>query len=239
MWWQVASLVAVAGLAVAGLTRTRLAREPEREGPEDPGVVKGYDQLSRGLVMNVERYLTLRALKKLGPAGTLLDVGCGPGYLAGRISRRFPRVRVIGMDINRDMLCRALSNFPDRSIDFCRGDAQALPFPDNAIDFIITTGAFHHWPDGRRSLQEFHRVLIPGGQLLILDLRRDMRRIMYWTVKLLQAFMPADIKRVNGAVGSVWSSYTPEEMRTLMGQSPFSAWRLDIAPGWMYTRGRK
>jgi len=189
--------------------------------------------------MKAERYLALRALKKLRPAGTLVDVGCGPGYLVGSINRRFPDARIIGMDISRDMLCMAISNFPDGSIAFCRGDAQALPFPDDGIDFIISTGAFHHWPNGLRSLQEFHRVLSPGGQLLILDLRRDMRRMFYWTVKLIQAFMPGDIKRVNGAVGSVWSSYTPAEMSKLMAESPFSLWRLDPALGWMFTWGQK
>lgn len=190
--------------------------------------------------MKAERYLALRALKKLHPRGTLIDVGCGPGYLVNSLGHKYPDLQIIGVDINRDMLRHAIINFPSRNnVRFCRGDAQALPFPDGEVDVIVSTGAFHHWESGPMALQEFHRVLKPGGRFLILDLRRDVRRAVLWTVKLVQMFMPGDIKRVNGAVGSVWSSYTAAEMSVLLEQSPFPVWRIDPHLGWMFVRGRK
>jgi ubiquinone/menaquinone biosynthesis C-methylase UbiE len=240
MIWLITILLAVLVLlVVAGFRKMHIPREPQREGPEDAQVVEGYNRFSRWPVMMAERYLVLRVMKPLGPAGTLVDVGCGPGYLANSIRRGFPHLRIICMDISRDMLHRAGRNFPGKNIEFLSGDAQAMPFADGAIDFIVSTGAFHHWESGLGALREFHRVLKPGGQLLVFDLRRDMRHIFYWLTKLLQAFMPADIKRVNGAVGSVWASYTVEEMESLLHKSPFAVWRLYPAPGWMIIKGRK
>lgn len=240
MAWLILFLVAVVTLIVAGSRRMRIPREPQREGPEDARVVKGYDRLCGWPIMKAERYLALRALRKLHPMGKLIDIGCGPGYLVNRLSRMFPDLQIIGIDINQDMLHQAVSNFPSiGNVQFREGDAQALPFPDEEVDVIVSTGAFHHWDNGPRSLREFHRVLKPGGQFLILDLRRDARWLFYWLVKMAQVFMPADIKRVNGAVGSVWSSYTVGEMGKLLKESPFSVWRLKPALGWMFIYGTK
>jgi len=216
-------------------------RARQREGPEDAGVVAAYDRVSRGIILRVERWLALRALGELRPSGRLVDVGSGPGYLAAAISRRYPALRVTGVDINRDMLTLARKNFPPRpgGPDFLVGDALCLPLAAETADIIISTGAFHHWMDGPGSLGEFHRVLAPGGRLLILDVRRDIRRYFYLAVRLAQMLMPSDIRRVNGAAGSIWASYTPLEMAALMSRSPFRDWRIMARPVWMMVRGKK
>ncbi len=56
---------------------------------------------------------------------------------------------------------------------FLLGDAQKLPFNDNTVDFLVTSLSVHHWADAFIGISEIHRVLKPGGQLLIFDLRRD------------------------------------------------------------------
>jgi len=227
-------------LILFGAGKVKLAREPDREGTEDQGVVEAYDRLSHSLIMIVERRLALGEISHLNPKGILVDAGCGPGYIVHAVANQFPGLRVIGLDINRDMLEKAVANFQDQhKIQFVKGDVQLMPFPDNEIDFVLSTGAFHHWREGSRALQEFHRVLKPGGQFIVLDLRRDMRRWLFWAVRLIQLFMPPDIKRVNGAVGSVWSSYTIPEMKLLLKNSPLSQWQVKPQPGWMFITGKK
>jgi len=235
MVWLV-FLVLIPVLAIAGYPRMKIPREPQREGPQ---AVSGYDRVSRGLILSTGRYLTLRFLKRLHPQGTLIDVGAGPGYLANSISHKFPYLRVISLDINEAMLRQAAKNFPHLRFELCRGDAQALPFSDGTVDFIVSTAAFHHWEDPAQVLNEFHRVLKPGGQFLILDMRRDARRFYYWLIKLMQRFMPQDIKRSNGAVGSFWASYTVAEMDKLLLKSTFSVWKTRPQSGWMFVWGQK
>jgi ubiquinone/menaquinone biosynthesis C-methylase UbiE len=239
-WFLLALAMLILGVIIAGYPKMKTDREPQREGPQDPHVVKAYNRLSRWPIHRAERHIALKFLKKLHPEGILIDVGCGPGYLVDSISHQFPQLRVIGIDINQDMLAQARHNFPaSERAWFRHGDAQALPCSNEEVDFVISTGAFHHWGNAARSLREFHRVLKPGGQLLILDLRRDARRWFYWLANLVQLTMPRDIQRVNGAVGSVWSSYTPAEMEGLFSQSPFNGGKIRPQLGWMFVWARK
>ena len=49
-------------------------------------------------------------------------------------------------------------------------DAEALPFPDNDFDVVISNGVFNLTPDKAKALSEAHRVLKPGGRLLLADM---------------------------------------------------------------------
>lgn len=240
MVWVIAGSLALVGLALC-LRRLNIPRQRQREGPEDPQVVTAYDRVSRGIILRIARRLALKRLRALHPSGVLLDVGCGPGYLAQAISHELPGLRVIGVDVNDDMLDIAAKNFPGSPgrLEFSKGDAMALPFPDGYADFIVSTGALHHWTDGARPLDEFYRVLKPGGEFLIQDLRRDSRVWFYALARLAQVFMPADIRRVNGAVGSIWASYMPREMTGMLTLSQFRKWEVTPGPGWMFIHGQK
>ena len=57
--------------------------------------------------------------------------------------------------------------------DFRIGNAAAMPFADNSFDFIVCRAAFKNFQEPARALGEMHRVLKPGGQALIIDMRRD------------------------------------------------------------------
>lgn len=56
------------------------------------------------------------------------------------------------------------------------GDVAGLPLPDGALDWAVSSLSLHHWSDPDRALGEICRVLKPGGQMLLFDLRRDPRR---------------------------------------------------------------
>jgi ubiquinone/menaquinone biosynthesis C-methylase UbiE len=59
-------------------------------------------------------------------------------------------------------------------VDFKLGNAAAMPLPDNAFDFLICRAAFKNFAEPLQALREMRRVLKPGGQALIIDLRRDV-----------------------------------------------------------------
>jgi ubiquinone/menaquinone biosynthesis C-methylase UbiE len=95
----------------------------------------------------------------------VLDVGCGTGQLAARLRVELPETAVVGCDFSRGMLRRARGR--SRDVGWVQGDAQRLPFPDRHFDALVSTEAFHWFPDGAAALAEFHRVLAPGGRLLL------------------------------------------------------------------------
>jgi ubiquinone/menaquinone biosynthesis C-methylase UbiE len=232
----------LAGLAAA-FTRMRLPRSPEKEGEQDTEAVGAYSLASNSLPFKVVRYLMIREVKRCRPEGTLLDAGCGPGQLARLIGRKFPHLEVAGLDLNSDMVAVASKNGagpPARNVDFYLGDVLFLPCRDGCLDLVVSTLSLHHWQDPARGLEEILRALKPGGSLLLMDLRRDCRRWFYYTLALIQRFaVSAPIRRTNGAVGSMCSSYTPDELARLLHAARFDGISISLAPGWMLARARK
>jgi SAM-dependent methyltransferase len=94
-------------------------------------------------------------------AGTeLLDVACGPGYLAGAAAKR--GANAIGTDFAPAMLSEAKKNFP--RAEFRQGDAEALQFESGAFDAVVCGFGLGHLPEADKALLEAFRVLRPGGR---------------------------------------------------------------------------
>jgi ubiquinone/menaquinone biosynthesis C-methylase UbiE len=94
----------------------------------------------------------------------VLDLGCGTGLLARRITETFRRASVVGCDFSAGMLRRAARC---RAAHWVQGDAGRLPFTDGAFDAVVSTEAFHWFPDPAAALAEIFRVIKPGGRLLL------------------------------------------------------------------------
>jgi ubiquinone/menaquinone biosynthesis C-methylase UbiE len=104
----------------------------------------------------------------------ILDVGCGTGLFASRIRERFPRTQVVGLDLSAGMLRQAHCRMSRAGgLHQVQGDSQRLPFASNTFDAITCSHSFHHYPRQDRVVAEMHRVLRPGGKLLIIDGDRD------------------------------------------------------------------
>jgi ubiquinone/menaquinone biosynthesis C-methylase UbiE len=108
-----------------------------------------------------------RLLAQFLDAGTImLDVGCGPaGY------RQVVNGRYVGVDV---------TDAPYTPTAGRRLDAAArsdlLPFRAKSFDLVMCKSAFYLMPDHPRALAEFHRVLKPGGRLLLIDYNRRTQR---------------------------------------------------------------
>src|SRR5438270_6690897 len=90
----------------------------------------------------------------------VLDVGCGPGYVAGAAGERGATSR--GIDFSKEMVAIAQKKFPHS--EFQEGDAQNLPFPDATFDRVLANFALLHLPDPERACAEAFRVLKAGGK---------------------------------------------------------------------------
>ena len=105
-------------------------------------------------------------------ADRILDVGCGTGVLTAALAKAAgPRARVTGVDASADMIARARATRPGCA--FAVGLAESLDFPDATFDVVTSSLMIHHLPEDLRTnaLAEMHRVLRPGGRLLVADYR--------------------------------------------------------------------
>ncbi len=112
-----------------------------------------------------EQDAVLRRLTSLEPGARVLDVGCGTGQLAARLRRRLPELDIVACDYSAGMLEKARARAGE--LRWVRADAQRLPFAAERFDALVSTEAFHWFPDPQAALRGFHRVLAPGGWLLI------------------------------------------------------------------------
>ena len=95
----------------------------------------------------------------------MLDLGCGTGLFTSRLRHERHPELVVGCDFSGGMLDQAHARDPE--VGWVQGDAQRLPFADAAFDTVLSTESFHWYPDQPAALLELHRILRPGGRLLV------------------------------------------------------------------------
>jgi len=97
---------------------------------------------------------------EVGEKMSVLDVGCGPGYVSAAAAER--GAVPIGLDFSREMISIAQKMFPH--LEFREGDAQNLPFAEASFDRVLASFALLHLADPERACAEACRVLKPGGK---------------------------------------------------------------------------
>jgi len=102
----------------------------------------------------------------------LLDIGSGTGILLPELYKNISdSFAVYEADYSWSMLNKnRLNNEDYREIEYIQTDSHQLPFKDDYFGSIVCFAAFAHFIDKPRAIQEFHRVLKPGGKLIILHL---------------------------------------------------------------------
>ncbi len=110
-------------------------------------------------------------LAQLKPSNCILDVGTGTGLVALRVARLLTGGRVIGIDHSPGMIEQACAKAHRSGLGevatFRQSDAEQLEFSDQSFDIVLSLYALFHFPDPLRALREMHRVLRPGGRVVI------------------------------------------------------------------------
>jgi SAM-dependent methyltransferase len=98
--------------------------------------------------------------------GPLLDAGCGTGSLAGALLARHPGRRIVGIDVAEPYLDFARARRDLAGVEFLKGDAQDIPFPDDSFDGAGALIALNFMSDPLKAAREMARVVRPGGTLV-------------------------------------------------------------------------
>ena len=117
------------------------------------------------------------ALQKHAPEGAVLDIGCGTGSFAVFVAKD-GRYEVSAIDPAKNMIaeCRKYAAENGVKVDFRIASAGRLPFADESFNMVFSNGALHHWKNPVEAFNEIHRVLKPGGKVMINDLYKDVDR---------------------------------------------------------------
>jgi ubiquinone/menaquinone biosynthesis C-methylase UbiE len=136
-------------------------------------VAKWYASLTKNS-LDEFKALAQRITQQIPSKSSVLEVAPGPGYFAIELAK-LGNYRITGVDISETFveIARANAAQANVQVDFRRGNASAMPFREAKFDFLFCRAAFKNFSDPQGALDEMYRVLKPGGQALIIDLRRD------------------------------------------------------------------
>ena len=165
----------------------------------------GPDTNERQLVPGRSWAAWARALGHLLPPLRVADLGCGEGYLTIETSRWAGKV--IAVDRSDAVLKRARSLATRRrvrNVIWKRGELEHLPIRDGAVELALLSQALHHAHDPARALVEAHRILVPGGRVLVLDLRTH------------------DELWVRDRLGDRWTGFSDDQLAALLKQAGFT-----------------
>ena len=100
-------------------------------------------------------------------AQDILDIGSGTGYCARRLQSQFPDCRITNLDLSEAMLDHARGEADQAYQSWICGDAQSLPFRNEAFDLVVSSLTLQWCKRPERFFSELHRVLKPGGRAWI------------------------------------------------------------------------
>jgi ArsR family transcriptional regulator len=213
LWALLQSHFAAAGATGAGRADDARLEEVRRLRKENFEAHGGPDVRERQLVPGRSWAAWARALGHLLPPLRVADLGCGEGYLTIEASRWASRV--IAIDRSRTVLerARSLANRRRvRNVVWRRGELEHLPIPDASVDVALLSQALHHADAPEKALAEAARIVVPGGRVLLLDLREHDqawvrerlgdRWLGFSERQLASLFKGAGLARVRVSVGA-------------------------------------
>ena len=131
-----------------------------------------YDGLNHGLSLNIDRIWRRKTVAKMPAVDQVLDVAIGTADLTIEMLRRGKAQRVTGLDLSREMMAigkEKVEKVSGERVDFIYGNAQDMPFKDNAFDGVTCAYGCRNFQNLDEGLKEMYRVLRPGGQVTILE----------------------------------------------------------------------
>jgi ubiquinone/menaquinone biosynthesis C-methylase UbiE len=138
------------------------------------GMVAKWYATNTGKSLDEFQKLARRISPQLPDGSTVLEVAPGPGYFSIELAK-LGSYSITGLDISHTFVEMARKTAAEAGVhvDFRQGNVSSMPFPNDTFDFLLCRAAFKNFSQPVSALQEMSRVLKPGGQGMIIDLRKD------------------------------------------------------------------
>lgn len=130
-----------------------------------------FDQGRRAYLRGI--ITRLRHMSKLDPGKKILEIGCGNGIGTRLIHEIIQPAEFIATELDERLVEIARKKNEGLNILVEAGDAAALRFQNERFDAVIGLSVIHHIPNWRDCVDELHRVITPGGLLVIKELSID------------------------------------------------------------------
>ena len=161
------------------------------KGYLNPGAAVSYDAVTQYALPPNETWIRQALVDGVNvKPRRILDLGCGTGSTTIMLKQAFPNAEVIGMDLSPYMLLRSFhkSQSAGLNIEWQQGNAENTHFPDASFDLVTASLLFHETPSSTTQaiLHECFRLLVPGGQVLILDGNQKILRQMEWLSNIFE-----------------------------------------------------
>jgi ubiquinone/menaquinone biosynthesis C-methylase UbiE len=190
------------------------------------GMMAKWYANNTGEMMNEFTELAQRVAGRLAPGAAVLEVAPGPGYFCMELAK-LGSYEITGLDLSKSFVKMATEKATAEGlkVKFVRGSASKMPLMRNSYDFLLCRAAFKNFADPVGALQEMCRVLKPGGQGLLIDLKGNASPDA--VSRMVDAMK---LTRFNGLLTKlafqfmlVKTAYTRKQFEQMLAQSGFSS----------------
>jgi ubiquinone/menaquinone biosynthesis C-methylase UbiE len=193
-------------------------------------LARWYTRTRRNDIEDFRRQARIAA-ERLSSGCNVLEIAPGPGFFAIELAK-LGDFKITGLDISRTFVEIATANARNAGtkIDFRLGNASAMPFADESFDFIYCSAAFKNFSEPVKALDEMHRVLRPGSEALVVDLRKDV------SLDEIDAYVKQSGRSRVDAWMTSWTfrcmlikrAYTKDEFSRMAEQSQFGTCEIHV-----------
>ncbi|MFN6963313.1 MAG: bifunctional demethylmenaquinone methyltransferase/2-methoxy-6-polyprenyl-1,4-benzoquinol methylase UbiE [Pyrinomonadaceae bacterium] len=201
------------------------------------GIAGRYDLLNHFLSLNIDRSWRRKVRRRLAdvlddPRALVLDVACGTGDLSFELQTG-AKARVIGTDFCRPMLAVAAEKAEAAGprVPFVEADAMQLGFADGTFDAVTIAFGLRNLPNFANGLRELHRVIKPGGRLVVLEFSSP---VVPGFRQVFDLYFTQILPRIGGIVSGSRGAYeylprsvakfpSQQELAAMMSETGFTA----------------
>jgi ubiquinone/menaquinone biosynthesis C-methylase UbiE len=155
------------------------------------GAATTYDPITQYVLPPNETWVRQGLIDSImGKPRRILDLGCGTGSTTLMLKQAFPEAQVIGLDLSPYMLVMAdrKAKTMGLNVQWRHGKAEETGFPDASFELVTASLLFHETPPTatKSILRECFRLLVPGGEVLILDGNQKTLRQVDWLTEVFE-----------------------------------------------------